>query len=308
MSTETFWKSPDARHAFDLARQITARHARSFYFSAQLLPSAQRWGTYGLYGFCRHADNLVDEAGGLSDDEICADVAALETALRSAYDTGASDVPVVDAFIRVANRFAIPCEYPLALLEGVRMDIGGCRYATREALDTYCYRVAGVVGLMMTHVLGYGDDAAFAHAERLGIAMQLTNILRDVDEDRRTDRIYLPGEDLAAFSVSEGDILAGRISPALRDLVRALVDRAHAGYDAAEPGIDMLAPRSRFAIRAASRIYRGILHRIEARDYDPFLGRVHVSGQRKAGIVIVEALRSGLPPIGRRFGLSTGSP
>lgn len=296
-----YWKDVAHRDAFKIARDITARHARSFYLSAQLLPAEQRWATYGLYGFCRFADNLIDEPDGLTDAALAERLGNLRATLLEAYAEGASDDPVVHAFITVARRHAIPSDLPLELLTGVEMDIGECRYATYDDLHTYCYRVAGVVGLMMTHVLGHTSPDAFPYAEKLGVAMQLTNILRDIDEDRRMGRIYLPADEMAAHGVLESDILEGRMSEQLRDLMAFQASRSHAGYREAEPGIELLYPRSQFAIRSASRIYRGILKKIEARGFDPFLGRVFVPGRNKAGIVLWEALRSGIPSLARRY-------
>ena len=297
----TYWKHPVHRDAFKLARSITARYARSFYLSAQLLPARKRWATYGLYGFCRHVDNLVDEPGDFSPSQVRNQLCGVEDALTQAYQAGSSPDPIIHAYIQVAQRHEIPPHLPHELVEGVRMDIGECRYQTYADLYTYCYRVAGVVGLMMTHVLGHHDPGAFKHAEELGVAMQLTNILRDVDEDRLSGRLYLPIDEMDRFGVTEQDILEGQMSESLRDLMQFQSERSHAGYESAEPGIDMLDRDARFAIRSASRIYRGILGKIETRGYDPFQGRVYIPGRSKARIVIREALRSSLPISLRSF-------
>jgi phytoene synthase len=145
---------------------------------------------------------------------------------------------------------------------------------------------------MMTSVLGYKDKRAFEYAEKLGIAMQLTNILRDVKEDKNMGRIYLPLNELERFGVPEKDIIAEKMTPALRELMKFQVDRAHSYYIQGERGIQMLAPESQFAIYSASKIYRRILCQIEARDYNPFLGRVFVSQVKKISIMLREILRT----------------
>jgi phytoene synthase len=195
----------------------------------------------------------------------------------------------------VAQKYDIPSELPLTLLEGVLMDIDTCRYNTFDALYTYCYRVAGVVGVMMTYVLGHHDTAAFRHAEQLGVAMQLTNILRDIDEDQQMGRIYLPYSEMSRFGVDERDIMERNMTEDLRQLMKFQVNRAHQYYEEADAGIPMLNRESQFTIRAASRIYRGILHRIETNAYNPFLGRVFVPQGRKVGIILAEVLRTRLP-------------
>ena len=172
------------------------------------------------------------------------------------------------------------------------MDVQNTRYETFDDLYVFCYRVAGVVGLMMTYVLGYKDKAAFEYAENLGIAMQLTNILRDIQEDKEMGRIYLPLEDLRRYGVTEEDIIEERKSVQLRRMVKFQVQRAHRYYEEADKGIVMLHRKSQFAILSASKIYRGILLKIEARDYNPFLGRVFVSQMKKVAILIREVLRT----------------
>ena len=212
--------------------------------------------------------------------------------LKIAYRTGESEHPVIGPFVIVARKYGIPIEYPLDLLKGVVMDIETDRYIRFDDLYLFCYRVAGVVGLMMTHVLGYKDENAFEYAEKLGIAMQLTNILRDIQEDKEMGRIYLPLEDLYRFGVSESDIINERKTEQLCLLMKFQVQRAHQYYEAAERGIPMLRRKSQFAIYSASKIYRGILLKIEARDYNPFLGRVFVSQVKKVKILLCEVLRT----------------
>lgn len=294
MIQETFWKQTDHRDSFRYARALTSQHARSFYLAARLLPPDRRWATYALYGFCRYADNLVDTVRDRTPTEVMHEVATLSEELVRAYRSGESEHPVIRPFIVVAKAWGIPAELPLTLLQGVVMDIDITRYETFDDLYTYCYRVAGVVGLMMTHILGYSDDDVFIYAEQLGIAMQLTNILRDIEEDMAMGRMYLPSEDLVRFGVSEQDIVNGRMTEVMREMMRFYVTRAHGYYNEANKGIPLLEKKSRFTITSASRIYRGILGKIEARNFDPFQGRVFVPTSSKFGIIIGELLRSRL--------------
>jgi 15-cis-phytoene synthase len=291
---ERFWEHPDFAVSFEHARQVTAHFAKSFYISAQLFPREQRWATYAVYGFCRYADNIVDVPRERSNDELFGEIEALRRELDLCYRTGESEHPVMRPFALVARRYGVPIAYAQDLLLGVVMDANEQyrRYESFDDLYVFCYRVASVVGLMMTSVLGYADDTALLYAEKMGIAMQLTNILRDVQEDAKLGRIYLPSEDLRRFEVSEDDIIHERFTPNVRALMQFQVERAHRYYDEATPGIRLLPRQSQFAIYAASRIYRGILDKIAARDFNPFLGRVFVPQSKKIHILLAEIVRT----------------
>jgi len=287
-----FWKNPVDKPAFIYSRLATAYHSKSFYLSTLLLPEDRRWATFALYSFCRYADNLIDNPRRRTTRELIAEIQHLADELKLAYRTGESEHPVLRPFTVVARNFQIPIEFPLDLLTGVQMDLENQRYATFDDLYLFCYRVAGVVGLMMTHVLGFRDAKAFQFAEKLGVAMQLTNILRDIQEDKKLGRIYIPQNELQQFNVREDDFFSEKISDNFRELIRFQIRRAHAYYDEAEAGIRLLQPESRFAIYSASKIYRGILYKIERRDYNPFLGRVFVPAVKKFSILFSEILRT----------------
>jgi phytoene synthase len=291
---EKFWLQPDLKISFEHARRLTAHFAKSFYISARILPTDRRWATYAVYGFCRYADNLIDAPRGRTAEELFDEVEALRKELEICHRTGESEHSVMRAFAPVMKRYSIPIEYPMDLLKGVTMDMERDRYQTFDELYVFCYRVASVVGLMMTCVLGYKDASAFEYAEKMGIAMQLTNILRDVQEDKNMGRIYLPNEDLRKFGVSEEDILNDRVSPELRQCMKFQVERAHHYYDEGDKGIVLLPKESQYAISSASKIYRGILRKIEERDFNPFLGRVFVPQQKKIGILVGEVVRTKL--------------
>jgi phytoene synthase len=280
--------------AFKYAKSQTAFYSKSFYLSSQILPKSKRWDTFALYSFCRYADNIIDNPRGRADAELFEEVASVSRELQIAYRRGESEHPVLKPFVKVAQKRGIPIEYPLDLLDGVKMDLLKNRYETFADLYEFAYRVAGVVGLMMTHVLGYEKKEALIYAEKLGIAMQLTNILRDVQEDKNMDRIYLPLQEMRGHGVTEDDIMNEQFTPNMRKFIKFQVDRAHRYFEEAKPGIAMLDQDSRFAITSAARIYRGILRQIEKNDYNPFVGRAFVSQSRKFGILFNEVMKTRL--------------
>ena len=286
-----YWRENNNGKHFEYARKLTAEFSKSFYMSGKMLPKERRWATYALYGFCRYADNLVDKPRNRSKDEILTEVDGFENELRLAYRTGESEHPVISSFIVVAKKYGIPMEYPLDLIEGVKMDINKNRYENFDELYVFCYRVAAVVGLMMTHVMGYRSEAAFEYAEKLGIAMQLTNILRDIKEDKDMNRIYLPLDELKEYGLSAKDVLNENMNERFNEFMQFQVARAHQYYDEAQAGIAMLENEVQFAIYSASRVYRGILYQIEERDFNPFIGRVFVSQRKKLTILFHELLK-----------------
>jgi phytoene synthase len=245
-----------------------------------------------LYAFCRTVDDLADEyplaVGGPLLDAWWRWVDGLRggaagPAPAPAPDRPADENAVLAAALRdVVERFGVPPAYLRLLVEGVRSDTERAAIASFPELRDYCYRVAGTVGLAMCHVLGAATPEAFERAERLGIAMQLTNILRDVGEDLQKGRVYLPADDLRRFAGSEQALAARHVSPAFVDLMRYQVARARTYYDAGMPGVFLLPPESRLPILIAGRLYRAILGRIETQGYDVFSRRAATSGRQKA--------------------------
>jgi 15-cis-phytoene synthase len=250
-------------------RAWIARHSKSFYLSSLLLPARVRQASWALYAFCRRADDAVDEqaAGGM------ARVEALRARLERVYAGRADDDPIDRAFAAVVERHAIPRALPEALLSGMEMDARGTRYADDDELLVYCFRVAATVGLMMTRVMGASDDVAYLRAADLGVAMQLTNIARDVGEDERRGRVYLPA---ALLDGVGGDRKAA---------VRALLARAEAHYRAADRGVPLLPRDCRFAIASARNIYSAIGTAIARNGYDSLSQRAYVSLPRKLWLV-----------------------
>ncbi|MCC6264397.1 MAG: phytoene/squalene synthase family protein [Bryobacterales bacterium] len=263
------------------AAEATATGSKSFYFATRFFPPHLARAAHAVYWFCRHTDDLVDEAPSMEVGAAALD--EWEQALARAWDAGRREEPILRIFVETAHQFRIPREYPFELIEGMRMDLQGTHYADFASLREFCYRVASVVGLMMCHVIGFRDPAP-AHAIDLGIAMQLTNILRDVGEDLRRGRVYLPAEDLEHFGYSVEDLRGAVIDDRFRALMQFQILRAEEYYQRAEPGIAMLHADGQFAVRVAADVYRGILREIEQNGYDVFGRRAVVPSSRKAWI------------------------
>jgi phytoene synthase len=246
-----------------------------------------------LYAFCRLADDFVDDATlrGTSLTLARERLAAHRRGLDAAYD-GRADTPVFREVAWTAQRFGVP-RAPLGeLLEGVERDLDGCRYPSWPALERYCEGVASSVGEMCTHVWGVRGDtslaSAVAYARTLGTAMQLTNILRDVGEDARRHRCYLPEDELAAFGFTPDDVLAGRVLQQRKDwnaFTRGQIDRARALYLAAAPGIALLSPDAQRCANACAAGYASILDAIARHEYDNITRRASVGWMRRAGVL-----------------------
>ena len=301
-----------------VARATIAQHSKSFALASRLLPSRVRDQTAVVYTYCRRADDAIDGTWeGARDATTDAPnappahpLAALAT-LRAELDTiygGLPRDPVLAAFQTIAHERAIPRDYPAALLAGMAMDVEDTRYTSLAQLGTYCFRVAGVVGLMMCHVFGVRDDAALVPAARLGLAMQLTNICRDVVEDWRLGRLYVPDEVLAAHGASglAGDLGRTRAIPRtarapLAASVRELLDLADDNYRVADAGIPALPWRAALAVRAARNVYSAIGSEIRAHDCDVTAGRAVVPTATKLALVASAGARTLVAWPGRIF-------
>ncbi|MDB5073240.1 MAG: Squalene/phytoene synthase [Candidatus Eremiobacteraeota bacterium] len=264
---------------YRVCREIARIHSKTFYLSSLFLSPPKRRAVWAVYAFCRTADDIVDRVAPPRDRLEA--IAAWERGLLDAYAGRATD-PIYVAFANAVRRFGIPIEPALDLLRGARMDVTVRRYDTYEQLREYCYFVASTVGLLVLPILGTITPAATRYGIALGRAMQMTNILRDVGEDARMDRIYLPAEDLRRFGCTEASIIDGVVDERFRELMRFEIARVRLMYAEAEPGIGLLAPESRYTVRLALSLYRGILDRIESNRYDVFTRRAHVPLRGKA--------------------------
>ncbi len=260
--------------AYAECERIIRHHSKSFYFSSQFLAPDVRRAVRALYAFCRMTDDTVD----MAHDDPARALAGWVRQVRAAHPP--ANNPVLVAWHDTRTRYDLSPELVDELLAGVAMDLTINRYTSFADLWLYCYRVASVVGLLVMGITGAAPGAE-AYAIKLGVALQLTNILRDIGEDARRGRVYLPQEDLDRFGLSADEILAGVYDERFKALMRFEVARAQRLYDESWPGIVLLPPESRFAVAAASRVYRGILSKIEANDYDAHSRRAYLRMREK---------------------------
>ena len=265
------------KRAYAYCESVTAAHSRSFYLAGNLLAPDKRRAVHALYAFCRVSDNLVD----CPQDNPLPALAAWRS--RALSPTPPGDDLIATAWADTRRRYHIPHRYVEQLIEGVARDLHQTRYATFENLTAYAYGVASTVGLMSMHIVGFSSPAAIPYAIKLGVALQMTNILRDVGEDWRMGRLYLPLEELASYGLSEADVADGRVNDRWRAFMDFQITRARRLYQEAWPGIALLNKDGRVAIAAAGELYRAILDDIEDHDYDVFNRRAHLSAWRKLG-------------------------
>jgi 15-cis-phytoene synthase len=271
--------------SYQHCRNLARTAARNFYYGFVLLPPAKRDALCALYAFMRCADDISDSGGELKDksEGLKAWRVILDQALAGQFNGNR----ILPAFHHTMNHYGIPAAYLHDLMTGAEMDLSIDRYDTFDLLRRYCYCVAGTVGLCCVHVFGFDDPTALDLAPKLGIAFQLTNILRDVREDFAMGRVYLPQEDLARFGCSERDIGNPTASAAFIELMRFESERAWDFYREGVRLQAMISPDSRAALWALIRIYSGILKKIEAIHYD-VLAKPHpsLSGIEKAWIML----------------------
>ena len=277
--------------AYERCREITRAEARNFYYGFVFLNGQRRSGIYACYAFSRRCDDSVD-----GDEPLEHKLAELERRREELDRCYAGDPPPDDAVLvalaDAVERFAIPRAHLEHLLDGVEWDLRIDRYPDFPALEEYCDRVAGAVGLVSLYVFGFQDPAAPRHARDLGVALQLVNIMRDVAEDAGRGRIYLPQEELRAHGVSEEEVLEGVASPAFRALMRDQALRARAYFERGERLLPLLDRRARLCVAMLAGIYREILVAIEGRDYDVFGDRVALSTGRKLALMGHKTLAS----------------
>ena len=266
---------------FEECRDYTRTFAKSFYFSSFLLPKEKRAAAYAVYTFCRYADNIVD-SGTTAAEDIRSRFTELNLFLDEVYNTPGAELLDNSAFAQTVKTYNIPRKYFSDLIEGVCMDTELKRYNTFAELENYCYKVASVVGLIMTEIFGYSHKAALPYAVYLGKAMQLTNILRDIKEDYRMGRIYLPNDELKCFEYTEDDIRTERMNENFAMMMRFNIDRARAYYELSTHGFPYLTnDGSRTTVVLMYKIYSSILTEIESYGYDVYSGRRYVSTAEK---------------------------
>ena len=261
--------------AYSLCEAITRHHSKSFFMATRFLPSAKRRAIRAFYAFCRTTDDIVDEP-------LTTQYSLDEWRRMAKRPASAQHDPVLLAWCDARESYAVPHRFAEELIDGCEMDLHIQRYQTFEQLRHYCYHVASTVGLISMHIIGSQDglpfdEATTQHAIELGVALQLTNILRDVGEDLARGRIYLPLEDLAAFDYHEADLIAGRNDERFKRLMRFQIERTEGLYRDHLHGLAQLKADGRMAVGSAILLYRGILERIVENDFDVFSRRARLS-------------------------------
>jgi phytoene synthase len=263
------------RRAYRQAEKITAQYSKSFYFASGLLPEEKRSAVRALYAFCRTVDDIVDESNADQDSQLDYWRGMVQTVSFVENDL------VAAAWADTLSRYHIPRHYALQLIDGVARDLSQSRYQTFDELATYCYGVASTVGLMSMYIIGFKSNEAVPYAIKLGVALQMTNILRDVGEDYCNRRLYLPREELAFHGIHESDVAQGRITDQWRQFMKFQIERTRQLYEESWAGVKMLEREGQLAIGAASVFYQGILDEIEKNDYNVFTRRASLSGIEK---------------------------
>jgi 15-cis-phytoene synthase len=272
--------------AYAYCDKIAREQGRTFYKASGLLPDEKRRAMRALYAFCRITDDIIDRAGDEPEAALIAwkqrSLVVPPWAAARLAAAPSPDDPVVLAWADTRDRYRIPASYAEQLIDGVARDLTTTRYASFDDLAAYCYGVASTVGLLSMHIIGFAGREAIPYAVKLGVALQLTNILRDVGEDWAAGRVYLPQDELAAFGLSDADISAlsttgfrgeDGVTNRWRTFMRFQIERNRQLYVEATPGIAWLDPAGRFAIAAAAGLYRDILESIAVRGGDVFSQR-----------------------------------
>jgi phytoene synthase len=281
--------------SYAYCERLARREAGNFYHAFRLLPRPQRRAMCALYAFMRITDDLSDGQQPVPEKRALLDdwQRQLDLAVAGNYTH-----QLHAAFHDTVATYAIPSQYLIDVLDGVCMDLEPVRFETFADLYPYCYRVASAVGLACIHIWGFERPEAKAHAEAAGIAFQLTNILRDLAEDAGRGRVYLPREDLKRFGYTEEQLGRGERNDAFRQLMRFEAERARSYYEAAESLPGLLKPAGRAVCLVMARTYRGLLEKIERREYDVFSGRVRLSRWYKTWLALrAVPVRWGVPTL-----------
>ena len=287
---------PTLRASYEECKRLNSLHGKTYYLATLLLPKEKRPFVHALYGFARYADEIVDDrASELTIQEKSDLLTQWGEKVLQGLSSGDSNDVVGRALIDTVTKFKIPHEHFVAFLHSMKMDLSVTSYANYEALMEYVYGSAAVIGLEMVPILGPLSDAAFEPAKKLGIAFQLANFIRDVNEDLDRGRIYLPLDELAEFGVDK-EMLARRIlTPQIVSSLKFQIARVRQLQKEATPGIQELAPSSRPCIEAASELYCGIVDEVEKIDYQIFNKRAKTSTGRRlrvASKAYVKALQA----------------
>jgi len=266
----------------DIAKEIAKKSKSSFYYAFNLLPAEQRDAMNTVYAFCRQTDDIIDE-GSIPDVVKFDKLRKWRIELERSLD-GHSDYPLINKLSKTIQNFKIPLEPFFDLIKGMEMDLQKKRYLTFNDLQTYCYNVASTVGLMCIEIFGYRHNSAKDFAINLGIALQLTNILRDVKNDAEKGRIYLPKEDLVKFGYHESDVFNNIYNDNFQRMMKYQVERAREYFNAATACLNREDKKAMFAARAMQHIYYRMLNKIVDADYNVYQKKIRISTAKKVGI------------------------
>ncbi len=265
-----------------LCKKITKKYGTSFFFATQFFPNEVKQGIYAIYAFARIPDEIVDDPENRDARDALNRLHEWRNLWLRAMRTGETTDPILAAIVFVFEKYGIPVEEGEAFLKSMFMDMDKSRYKTYEELEEYMYGSAGVIGLMVTRIVGYYSDEAFPYAEKLGYAFQLTNFLRDIQEDSEgLGRIYMPINELSESDLEPDDIVNQVYDRRFVTFMQKQIERNRDVYREAVPGIALLHWRGRLAVRISFVLYRAILGEIEKANYDVYKGRVRTSFRQK---------------------------
>jgi len=284
---------PALRKSYAECKKLNSQHGKTYYLATLLLPPAKRPFVHALYGFARYADEIVDDLNStLSDDEKAKALKQWGDGVLADIKTGKSHDHIGAALVDTVKRFNIPISYFEAFLKSMTMDLTVTEYHSYEDLLEYVYGSAAVIGLQMVPILGTLNPDAYAAAEKLGIAFQLANFIRDVGEDLERGRVYLPITELQACGVTR-EMLEDRVlTPEIKKALQFQIARVRQLQKEATPGIAMLSPESRACIEAASELYCGIVDEVEKINYEIFEKRAKTSTWRRIKVALPAFIRA----------------
>jgi phytoene synthase len=282
---------PALRTSYLECKRLNSLHGKTYYLATLLLPPEKRPFVHALYGFARYADEIVDDlASTLTDDEKANSLNQWGEGVISDIKSGKSDDVIGRALVDTVKRFDIPIQYFQAFLHSMAMDLTITEYQEYEDLQKYVYGSAAVIGLQMVSVLGiekgFSIDEVNASAEKLGVAFQLANFIRDVGEDLDRGRVYLPIAELQAHGVTREMLERKVLTPQIKSALKEQIERVRKLQQESMVGINMLAKQSRACIQAASELYCGIVDEVEKIDYQIFSKRAKTSNWRRMKVAI----------------------
>ncbi|CAB4549449.1 unannotated protein [freshwater metagenome] len=284
---------PQLRKSYAECKKLNAQHGKTYYLATLLLPPEKRPFVHALYGFARYADEIVDDlASTLTEDEKSLALHNWGQGVLSDIKEGKSHDHIGAALVDTVNRFAIPINYFEAFLKSMTMDLTVTEYHAYEDLMEYVYGSAAVIGLQMVPILGALSPDAYIAAEKLGIAFQLANFIRDVGEDLDRGRVYLPITELQAHGVTREMLEERVLTPQIKSALKFQIARVRDLQEQATPGIKLLSPESRACIEAASELYCGIVDEVEKIDYQIFRKRAKTSTWRRIKVAVPAYLRA----------------